>query len=125
MTGTTEWDIRPIKLSVISFQNFLYLFRLIKFRVSVQLVNKERVIAFLFFSSQSVSNQPLELIFSNVWGPSPFMSITRNKYYVSFVDHFSKFTWLYPIPNKSSVMPIFCSFQKLVERQFNCKIKSI
>jgi histone deacetylase 1/2 len=29
-----------------------------------------------FFSSQSVSNQPLELIFSDVWGPSPFMSTT-------------------------------------------------
>jgi histone deacetylase 1/2 len=78
-----------------------------------------------FFNSQSVSNQPLELIFSDVWGPSPFMSTTGNKYYVSFVDHFSKFTWLYPIPNKSSVMPIFCLFQKLVERQFNCKIKSV
>jgi len=53
------------------------------------------------------------------------MSTTGNLYYVSFVDHFSKFTWLYPISTKSSVMSIFCSFQKLVERQFNCKIKSI
>ena len=78
-----------------------------------------------FSSSQSISNQPLELIFCDVWGPSLVMSIIGNKYYVSFIDHFSKFTWLYPIPNKSSVMPIFHSFQKLVEHQFNCKIKSV
>ena len=53
------------------------------------------------------------------------MLTNGNKYYVSFVDHFSKYTWLFQISAKSSVMQIFCSFQKLVERQFNCKIKSI
>ena len=79
----------------------------------------------LFSSSQSISTHPFELIFSDVWGPSPIMSTNGNKYYVSFIDHFSKYTWLFPIPAKSSVMQIFCSFQKLVERQFNCKIKSI
>jgi hypothetical protein len=78
-----------------------------------------------FSSSQSISNHPLELIFSNVWDPSPSMSTNDNKYYVLFVDHFSKFTWLFPIANKSGVMQIFCSFQKLVECQFKCKIKSV
>jgi len=78
-----------------------------------------------FSSFQSIYTHPLELIFSDVWGPSPIMSTHNNKYYVSFVDHFSKYTWLFPIPAKSSVMQIFFSFQKLVECQFNCKIKSI
>jgi len=78
-----------------------------------------------FSSSQSISTHPLELIFSDVWGPSPIMSTNGNKYYVSFVDHFNKYTYLFPILAKSSVMQIFCSFQKLVECQFNCKIKSI
>ena len=53
------------------------------------------------------------------------MSTSGNKFYVSFLDHYSKYTWLYPIPQKSDVYKVFCSFQKLVERQFNCKIKSV
>jgi hypothetical protein len=39
----------------------------------------------------STSKAPLELIFSNVWGLA-CVSIGRNKYYVSFIDDFSKFT---------------------------------
>jgi hypothetical protein len=41
--------------------------------------------------SHSVSNHPLELIFSDVWGPAP-ESVGRYKYYVSFMDDYSKFT---------------------------------
>jgi hypothetical protein len=41
--------------------------------------------------STSVSFKPLELIFSDVWGPTPD-SVGRKKYYVSFIDDFSKFT---------------------------------
>jgi histone deacetylase 1/2 len=44
--------------------------------------------------STSVSSQPLELIFSDVWGAAP-ESAGRFKYYVSFIDDFSKFTWIY------------------------------
>jgi hypothetical protein len=37
--------------------------------------------------STSVSTSPLELIFSDVWGPA-CNSIGGNKYYVSFTDDF-------------------------------------
>lgn len=75
--------------------------------------------------SQSISEYPLDLIFADVWGPSPFLSTKENKYYVSFVDHFCKFTWLYPIVSKSDILTIFIQFQKMVERQFNCQIKCV
>jgi hypothetical protein len=39
----------------------------------------------------SVSQHPLELVFFDVWGPAP-ESVGRKKYYVSFIDDFSKFT---------------------------------
>jgi hypothetical protein len=41
--------------------------------------------------SSSTSKAPLELIFSDVWGPA-CVSIGNNKYYVSFIDDYSKFT---------------------------------
>lgn len=44
--------------------------------------------------SSNVSSQPLELVFSDVWGPAP-TSVGINIFYVSFIDDFSKFTWIY------------------------------
>jgi hypothetical protein len=71
-----------------------------------------------FPQSSSWSTTPLQLVFSDVWGPviDPF---GNKKYYVSFIDDFSKFTWLYLIRHKSEVFKFFKEFQCLVERMFN------
>jgi hypothetical protein len=45
----------------------------------------------LFPRSDSVSNALLELVFSDIWGPTP-SSFGNNNYYVSFIDNYSKFT---------------------------------
>jgi hypothetical protein len=44
--------------------------------------------------SSSQSSAHLDLIFSNVWG-STIDSFGRKKYYVSFIDDYNKFTWIY------------------------------
>lgn len=74
--------------------------------------------------STSVSSSPLDLVFSDIWGPAP-NSVGRNKYYLSFIDDFSKFTWIYLLRGKSKVFQCFHDFQSLVERQFNRKIKAV
>ena len=71
--------------------------------------------------STSVSSKPLELIFSDVWGQAP-TSVGRHKYYVSFIDDYSKYTWIYLIKHKSDVFQVFQNFQALVERKFDSKI---
>jgi histone deacetylase 1/2 len=71
--------------------------------------------------SFSVSTKPLELIFSDVWGPAPD-SVGRFKYYVSFVDDFSKFTWIYLLKFELEVFQKFHEFQSLVESLFDQKI---
>ena len=68
------------------------------------------------------TSKPLEVIHSDLWGPSPVISHTTNKYYVLFVDDFTRYTWLYPIKLKSNVFQAFIDFQHLIERQFNQKI---
>jgi hypothetical protein len=80
---------------------------------------------FSFSLSPSRSSFPLELIFTDVWGPSPTLSYNGNRYYVCFVDDFSKFIWLFPITSKSDVYNIFLKFQLFVERQFDRKIKCV
>jgi histone deacetylase 1/2 len=41
---------------------------------------------------------------------------------VSFIDDFSKFTWVYLLRHKSDVFQKFHEFQNMVERQFDRKI---
>jgi hypothetical protein len=74
--------------------------------------------------STSVSSKPLELAFSGVWGPAPD-SVGRKKYYVSFIDDFSKFTCVYLLHFKSEVFQKFTEFQTMVERLFNIKLLAI
>jgi hypothetical protein len=71
--------------------------------------------------SHSVSTSPLELVLSDVWGPAP-SSFGHNTYCVSFIDDFSKFTWIYLLKHKSEVFQKYHVFQAHVERLFDCKI---
>jgi len=76
-------------------------------------------------SSQTVYSVPLELVYSDLWGPSNVVSTNGFSYYISFVDAFSKFTWIYFLKNKSETFTVFQQFKAMVELQFNTKLKSI
>jgi hypothetical protein len=71
--------------------------------------------------STSRSSAPLQLIFSDVWGLA-IDSFGRKKYYVSFIDDYSKFTWIYLLHHKSEINKYFLEFHKLVERMLDRKI---
>lgn len=57
-----------------------------------------------FVYSTTVYDQPLQLIYSDIWGPSPISSNNGSRYCIHFIDTYSKFTWLYLIPNKSQAL---------------------
>jgi histone deacetylase 1/2 len=74
--------------------------------------------------SHCVSTTPLELVHIDVWGPA--LPPSRGyKYYVSFVDDYSRHCWIYLIKHKSSVEEIFYLFQTHVERFFNTEILDV
>jgi hypothetical protein len=87
-------------------------------------VNKSRFINCLFLDPLVCHTLPYSLFIWMCWGPAP-TSIGRKNYYVSFVDDFSKHTWIYLIRHKSEVFHIFHTFQSLVECTFNRKILSM
>jgi histone deacetylase 1/2 len=60
-------------------------------------------------------------VFSDVWGHAQ-TSVSGNNYYVSFIDAYSRFTWLYLIKRKSDVFDVFIQFQAHVERLLKHKI---
>lgn len=75
-----------------------------------------------FPSSDRHTTRCLELVHSNVW-VAPISSISRSKFYVLFIDDFSRFSWLYPLYHKSDVFPPFVKFKVLVEILFSTSIK--
>jgi hypothetical protein len=77
-----------------------------------------------FLQSFSKSFAPLELIFSDVWG-SAIDSFGHKTYYASFINDYSKFTWIYLLRWKSEVFQFFKEFQSLVERMLNRKIIAV
>lgn len=52
-------------------------------------------------------------------------STEEHRYFVIFLDVYSKYLWYFPLRLKSDVFPIFIQFHKMVERQFSTKIKQI
>ena len=77
-----------------------------------------------YSKSSHQTTKPLEIIHSDLWGPSPVTSYNGNRYYVCFIDDFTRYTWLYPLKLKSDVFQVFIDFQHRVERHFNQKIMS-
>jgi hypothetical protein len=53
-----------------------------------------------------------ELVHSDVWGPAPIISYNDYRYYVIFIDNFSKIIWLYLMKNKSEIFLIFFNIYK-------------
>ena len=74
-----------------------------------------------FSSSLSRSSNPFEIVHSDIWGPV-LESYDGFKYFVTFVDDFTRITWLYLLKFKSKVLYVFKDFHKLVNTQFSSHI---
>lgn len=77
------------------------------------------------FYSEIKSNNPLELLYIDLWGPSPTVSKFNLKYFTTIVDCFTRYTWVFPLESKASFTNTFINFQKNIENQLDRKIKSI
>ena len=67
----------------------------------------------------------LELIHSDLAGPMEEKSIGGANYFLTFIDDFSRKTFVYFLKNKSQVLEYLGEFKSLVENQNNKKIKVI
>ena len=70
-----------------------------------------------FAKERSVSENPLEVIHSDVWGPTKSSSIAHSNYYVTFIDDHSKKVWMYCMKAKSEVFEHFKHFKNMVEKE--------
>ncbi|TXG67351.1 hypothetical protein EZV62_008626 [Acer yangbiense] len=75
--------------------------------------------------STTKTTSPLELIHTDLWGPSPVPSSGGHRYYILFIDDFSRYIWVYLMKLKSEAFSTFVQFQNMAELQFNRKIKTV
>jgi transposase InsO family protein len=86
-------------------------------------LGKSKIFPFPLHASRA--SHCFDLIHSDVWGPSPVSSHEKFKYYVTFIDDHSRFTWVYFLRSKSEVFRIFTEFFAYVANQFSSSIKTL
>jgi hypothetical protein len=72
---------------------------------------------------QANVNQPFDMIHSDLWGISPVISHAHYKYFITFIDDYSRFTWVYFLRSKAEAFSAFKFFHAYVQTQFSSKIK--
>ncbi|KAG7559384.1 Ribonuclease H-like superfamily [Arabidopsis thaliana x Arabidopsis arenosa] len=76
----------------------------------------------VFPKSNTIYENCFDLVHSDVW-TSPCLSRENQKYFVTFIDEKSKYTWLTLLPSKDRVLEAFTNFQNYVTNHYNAKIK--
>ena len=71
------------------------------------------------------ASSPFELVHSDVWGPCPIVSKTGFRYFVTFVDDFSRVTWLYLMKNRSELFSHFSAFCAEIKTHFNLSVQTL
>lgn len=76
-----------------------------------------------FKSEGNRANQLLELVHSDVWGPCSVKSFSGKRYFVTFVDDFSRKLFVVAMKNKSEVFDNFKRFKTMAEKQTGHQLK--
>ncbi|KAK9941415.1 hypothetical protein M0R45_018018 [Rubus argutus] len=71
------------------------------------------------------AQRPLELIHSDICGPINPTSNGEKRYFISFIDDYSRKAWVYFLQNKSEAFRAFKSFKALVEKEAGRSIKTL
>ena len=76
-----------------------------------------------FNNSVSHALSSFDLIHFDVWGSSPISTPGGSRYFVIFVDNFSRYTWISLFKNHYELYQIYRDFTKMIETQFSKPIK--
>ena len=67
----------------------------------------------------------LEMVHTDVWVPSPVISLGGSRFYVTFIDDLSKKVWVYFLKHKSDVFATFKKWKAEVENQTGLEVKCL
>ena len=66
---------------------------------------------------------PFKCIHSDVWGPCSTLGLLHHKWFILFVDDFTRYTWVYLLKSKTEIPSIITLFCEMVYNQFHKRIK--
>ena len=69
-------------------------------------------------------NLPFDMVHSEVWGPCFIPRRSHHKWFIIFVDDYSRYSWIYLLKNKSEVPSVIVRFIELIYNQFDKRIRS-
>ena len=69
------------------------------------------------------ASSPFALVHSDIWGPSRIKSNLGFQYFVTFIDDYSRCTWVFLMKNRSELFSIFQIFYNEIKNQFGISIR--
>ena len=75
------------------------------------------------FDKWTRAESPLQLIHSNICGPMNVRARHEVVYFITFIDDYTRYGYVYLISHKSQALECFIKIMNLVENQFDKKIK--
>ena len=88
----------------------------------VHLVNKKDV---KFGTTIHQTKGILDYVHTDVWSPTKNVSLGGKRWFVPFIDDYSRRVWMYPMRHKNEVLQIFLEWKKMVENHMDRKIKKL
>ncbi|XP_059072885.1 uncharacterized protein LOC131873719 [Cryptomeria japonica] len=78
-----------------------------------------------FKSKEFLSSRPLELVHTDLCGPMKTQSLNGEKYFMLFIDDYTRMVWVTFLKHKSEAFDRFKIFRKMVEKEFDLKLKCL
>jgi len=69
------------------------------------------------------ASSPFALVHYDIWGPSRIKSNLGFQYFVTFIDDYSRCTWVFLMKNRSELFSIFQIFYNEIKNQFGISIR--
>ena len=68
-------------------------------------------------------SKPFHLLHSDIWGPSRIPTLSRKRWFITFIDDHICLTWVYFLKEKGEFADVFKKFHALFNTQFNEQIR--
>nr|XP_016443928.1 PREDICTED: uncharacterized protein LOC107769240 [Nicotiana tabacum] len=75
--------------------------------------------------SSTTSNATFELLHCDVWGPYRVTTYDSKRFFVTIVDDYSRFTWIFLLVSKSDTVVVLKDFLTKVKNVFSVSVKTL
>ena len=87
-------------------------------------LGKKKKVSFLK-TRRTLKTEKLELVHTDLWGPSLVASLGSSRYYITLIDDSSRKVWVYILKIKSDVFETFKKWKAMVETETCLKVKRL